>query len=462
MPGRVIGLLPMRLRRLFFENLRNHVVTDVAPAEGVNVFTGLNGEGKTTVLEAISICSLTRSFVGTNDASVLRRGQSGFEARIEGTSDYGVPRRIEVRYVGGSAKASGKTIVLDGSPASNAAQVIGAAPTVVLSPDMKAITVGAPAERRRFVDIVISQAKRRYLEDLIQYRRILKQRNALLANARKQGRALDRALVEPWDEGLIERAAHLMHERTTFLHEFEPIFRRTAAHVASGVEHVDIRYQPDGITEPLPSVDAYRDALWLRCQQVWQEEQRRGATLFGAHRDDLRMEINGGDVRTSASQGQHKTLLIGLKIAEFHYLAEQCAESPLILLDDIFGELDAERAERVYEITRGLAQTFITVASLDFLPFLKRRSLDAGEAHFQVVGGCIAAVQYGAAGAAAEPRTRGAQGPEAPLPEIPLPEVPLPETPSIVGEPAGDSAAESTAESTADSGLPAGAEGPGS
>lgn len=280
--------------------------------------------------------------------------------------------------------------MLDGSVAANAAQVIGRAPTVVLSPDLKAITNGAPAERRRFLDMVISQAKRRYLEDLMQYRRVLKQRNALLSVARKHGRTPDRTLVEPWDEGLIERAAHLMFERTIFMREFEPIFRATAAEVATGTEDVAIRYAPDAISGPLPSVAEYRDALWLRSRQVWQEEVRRGTTLFGAHRDDLRMEINGGDVRVSASQGQHKTLLIGLKIAEFHYLAAQCAETPIILLDDIFGELDARRAERVYDLTRTLAQTFITVTSLDLLPFLRGRRLHAGEAHLRISGGSVA------------------------------------------------------------------------
>ncbi len=266
---------------------------------------------------------------------------------------------------------------------------------MVLSPDMKAITNGAPSERRRFLDIVISQAKRRYLEDLMAYRRLLKQRNALLGASRKSGRPVDRSVVESLDDGLIERASHVMHERATFMEAFRPIFTEAAARVATGSETVHIRYLPDGMAEPCASVADYKDALWLRSSQVWAEEQRRGTTLFGLHRDDLRMDVNGGDVRVAASQGQHKTLLIGLKIAEFHYLAAQCAETPLILLDDIFGELDAGRAERVYELTKGLGQTFITVASLDLLPFLKARDLDAGEGHFTIAAGAISDARFG-------------------------------------------------------------------
>ncbi len=388
----------MRIRRLYFTNVRNHNSTELEAANGVNIITGLNGQGKTTILEAIALCTLTRSFVGTKDAYLLQRGAKQFQAKIIGKSDYDVSRKIEVEY----NRETGKSIRLDGSPAENAAQVIGAAPTVVLSPDLKTITSGAPSERRRFLDIVLSQAKRRYLEDLIEYRRILRQRNAIFKTALKSKRPVDQSLIEPWDSGLIERSAHLMHERANFIKEFEPILRKTAAEVATGADEVDIRYQPDGVGGEIPgSVAEFRDMLWLRSKEVFHSEQQRGMTLFGAHRDDFMMTVNGGDVRVSASQGQHKTLLIGLKIAEFHYLAKQCAETPIILLDDIFGELDANRAEKVYELTKDLAQVFITVVSMNLLPFLDERSLEPDEAQFAVEGGELVSRDYGTE---AEPR----------------------------------------------------------
>lgn len=202
-------------------------------------------------------------------------------------------------------------------------------------------------------------------------------------------------MIEPWDEGLIDRGARLMHERTKFLEEFAPILRETADEVAVGADEVTIAYAPDSVDGPMKSVNDYRDALWLRSKEVRRKEVRRGTTLFGPHRDDFTMMVNGGDVRISASQGQHKTLLIGLKVAEFHYLARQCAETPVILLDDIFGDLDARRAERVYDITRNLAQVFITVVSFDALPFLRGRNLSPDDAHIEVGGGRIAEVHYG-------------------------------------------------------------------
>lgn len=375
----------MRIRRIAIRNIRNHESTDIEAADGVNVITGPNGAGKTSILESIALCTMTRSFVGTQDAFLIRRGERGFSTRIDAMSDYAAPWRVEVNY----QQSSGKTILINGSQAANAAEVIGSAPTVVLSPDLKAITNGSPSERRRFLDIVISQSRRRYLDDLIHYRRILKQRNALLSEARRSHRQPDRTLLESWDEVLIDRGARLMAQRADFVAAFQPMLHLAAAEVSSSLDEVELSYVPDGLKVDLESVDHYRDALWLRSRQVWNEERRRGATMFGPHRDDLRLAINGGDARVSASQGQHKTILVGLKIAEFHYLSAQCAETPIILLDDIFGELDARRAERVYDLTRSLAQTFVTVTSLDVLPFLRGRRLASGEAQITVVSGCV-------------------------------------------------------------------------
>lgn len=375
----------MRLTRVYLQNLRNHLSTEMIPAERVNVLTGMNGSGKTTILEAISSCTLARSFVAPQDASLLRRGADEFHCRIEGVSDYGGPRRVDVAYT-----EAGKKISLDGGGAASASKIIGSVPTVVLFPDLKAITGGPPLHRRQFLDLVLSQSKRSYLDDLLTYRRLLKQRNALLGRYRRQGRTPEPGLLEPWDEGLIERGARIMAERTRFLREFVPLLRSTAEEVAIGLDSIDVRYAPDSISESEGTVNQYRDALWLRSNEVRRTEIRRGTTLFGPHRDDLMMYLNGGDVRTSASQGQHKTLLIGLKVAEFHYLAEQTAETPVILLDDIFGDLDPVRAERVYDICRGLAQVFITSVSLDMLPFLRSRKLGPDDHHFSVSDGTLA------------------------------------------------------------------------
>ena len=381
----------MRLTRIYLQNLRNHLSTEMLPSERVNIITGMNGMGKTTILEGISLCTLARSFVANQDSALLRRGETEFACRVEGKSDFGAPRRIELRY----RQEGGKSMTLDGGANAPAVRVIGSIPTVVLFPDMKAISGGPPLHRRRFLDLVLSQSKRRYFEDLLQYRRLLKQRNALLSNARRTGRRPDESLLAPWDEGLIDRGARLMAERTSFIDEFMPILQTTAQEVALGNDDISIEYRPDSVEPSTRSLNEFRDALWLRSKEVRRNELRRGTTLFGPHRDDLGMMVNGGDVRTAASQGQHKTLLIGLKVAEFHYLAAQTAETPIILLDDIFGDLDPVRAERVYDVCRGLAQVFITAVSLEMLPFLRRRRFGPDDLHVSVSDGRLQRVGSG-------------------------------------------------------------------
>lgn len=374
----------MRISRLYVENLRNHERTDWSPVERVNVLTGRNGAGKTSLLEGISLCTLARSFVAAQESALVRRGSDGIRARLEATSDYAAPRRIDFSY----GHDDGKKVSVDGASPAAAVRVVGSVPTVLLFPDLKLITGGPPMHRRRFLDLVLSQAKRRYLEDLVAYRRLLKQRNAMLSTARKQGRRLDPEYLEAWNEGLIDRGAAIMVERARFVEAFAPILEETTRTVSDG-EEITIGYAPDGVDHVTTNLNEYRDALWYRSKSVAAKEARRGTTLFGPHRDDMSMEIDGGDVRTCASQGQHKTMLIGLKVAEFHYLKEEAAETPVILLDDIFGDLDPERSERVFEICRDLAQLFVTAVSIDTLPFLRDRGSRPGEAHFVVENGIL-------------------------------------------------------------------------
>ena len=355
----------MRVTRLAFSNIRNHYTSQVFPVDNVNIFTGLNGEGKTSILEAITLCTLTRSFADPYEQNIIRSGEKKIEAILEFQTDLGVKRKIEVLY----DTAQGKTIWLDGEKVSSAASIIGVAPTIVLSPDLKIITNGAPSERRRFIDIVISQAKRSYLDTLIDYRRVLKHRNALLIDSVKNNKTIPDILLEPFDEMLINLSAKLMFERALFIAEFEIVFTKTVLELSNNNDIVELKYSPNSVHKPLPLIDDYRVALWLKSKQIKKEELRRGATLFGAHRDELKIKINGLEARLSASQGQHKTLITAMKIAEFRFLSSKLGETPIILLDDIFSELDEERSEKVFHATHSLAQIFITTVSIKNIPF---------------------------------------------------------------------------------------------
>ncbi len=345
----------MRLRQLQLDHFRNHASTSLVCAEERNVFLGNNGEGKTNILEAISYLCLTKSFYASTDATAVELGHSSFSVTGTLVSDIDVDYHVHVSYENDTRD---KEITINKGLVENKSSVIGMFPVVVLSPENGALTSGAPAERRRFVDIVVSQSNKSYLEDLMEYRRILRQRNRILADARMNQR-LDQDLLEPWNENLVRHGAQISHRRAQFVQEFAPHLAAAFEKIAPG-EHPSLRYESSIAAEVTATLGeretVFREAL--RRQEP--EERKFGTSLFGPHKDELRLEINGLDLKSFASQGQHKTYLVALKIAEFFYLRQRCRETPMLLLDDVFSELDDLRSASLLALTGELGQTFIT------------------------------------------------------------------------------------------------------
>jgi DNA replication and repair protein RecF len=237
----------------------------------------------------------------------------------------------------------------------------------VLSPESGAITAGGPADRRRFLDFVISQASKVYLEDLLEYRRVLKQRNKILFDS-KATRTDPSDLLEPWNEDLVDRGTRIMHRRQVFLEELQPIVTESYSSIAGSVEGPAMRYEPSVSAEEPALEESVRSAFVRELKRKAGEEKRFGITLVGPHRDELGLEINKLGVRSHASQGQHKTFLIALKVAEFIYLRSRRGEKPILLLDDMFTELDSQRTKRLLALTEAVGQSFITTTSDTVFP----------------------------------------------------------------------------------------------
>lgn len=349
----------MRVQEVRISNFRNHAATELEFGEGINALLGNNGQGKTNVLEALSYLSLTKSFYAVNDATALRIGEEAFE--VEGTlvTDAGASNTVRVAY----ARAGEKLFTINGARPETLASVIGRFPLVVLSPENNAITFGGPSERRRFMDLLLSQIRRAYLEDLIEYRRALKQRNRLLLEAKTGGR-LAPEMLAPWTAALIRLGGRIAHCRKMFAAEFREYVQRTYRDLVSN--GVDRREAPDisyaslqGIADS-GDVEATSALLAAEFNRRESEEWKRGTTLAGPHRDDLELSIDGISVQRYASQGQHKTMLIALKMAEFFYLRERCDETPILLLDDVFSELDETRSRLLLNALNAFGQTFVT------------------------------------------------------------------------------------------------------
>lgn len=344
----------MYLRRVRLAEFRNHAGSDLEFGTGINALLGDNGQGKTNVLEAISYLSLTKSFYAASDARVMRFGADGFT--VDGVVVDGGGREHSI-HVGFDGLTGEKQITVNGVRPERMSEVIGRFPVVILSPDHGAITSGGPAERRKFLDITLSQVSASYLEEMLEYRRVLRHRNQLLGEGRRQGTWSPGAL-EPWTASLAAHGARLLHRRLAFVREFGPYVGRSYRRLMPEGEEPGIAYSegaPAGAT-----VEELEQWLLAHYGRRLEEERRRGLTLVGVHRDDLLLTVNGKQVQEYASQGQHKTFLVALKVAEFEYVRERREDPPVMLLDDIFSELDRARATRILELVGELGQCVVT------------------------------------------------------------------------------------------------------
>jgi DNA replication and repair protein RecF len=242
----------------------------------------------------------------------------------------------------------------------------------LLSPEDHSVTQGSPAERRRFVDSVISQANETYLRNLIDYNKILKQRSSLLNQLRE---TRNKNLVEElqaWSSILVQAGSYLIKQRKKFISEFNEYVTGSYEIIMDYEEKPRVEYSFFNDYKKDDIEEEFRGQL----EERKEEEIARGTNLVGPQRDDFIFSIDGYNLKTYGSQGQHKTFQVVLRFAEFFYLKEITGTEPIFLLDDVFGELDAQRAIRISDYLTGVGQAFITVTDLSDFSFLKRNETD--------------------------------------------------------------------------------------
>ena len=346
----------MNLGLIRLRHFRNHTDTTIRFAPGTNVLLGQNGEGKTNIVEAVSYLSLTKSFYAANDATACQIGAENFDVEGIILSDAGIEHHMRVAY---DRQQGEKVCTVNHARPESLSSVVGRFPIVILSPENSAITFGGPADRRRFMDMVLSQLSRLYLEDLLEYRRAIRQRNRILGEMRVTGSRQGPEL-EPWTLSIVRYGSRIIQRRLAFVHEFKrPLldsYRKiTGADEVPGVSLTTV----DGL-DPEANVEEIEIRMSEMIGEVCGEEFRRGLSLVGPHRDDLALTLNGNNLQRYASQGQHKTMLIALKMAEFVLMGEQRNEAPIFILDDVFSELDEQRSRNLISIIRECGQTIIT------------------------------------------------------------------------------------------------------
>lgn len=373
----------MHLTTLRLQRFRNHLDSWFEFGDGTNILLGDNGQGKTNVIEAVSYLCLTKSFFAGNDALVTNFEHPMFE--VEGTfvSNQGIEHRVRIAY---DKEREQKRYTHNRHAVDLLSSVIGMFPIVICSPEHTPITTEGPGERRKFVDLVISQSNPPYFQNLLEYRRVLKQRNRILLDSKIAKRDCSKQL-DPWDEQLAAHGSYLMVRRKQFVEEFQSFVESAYHHIVGNEEQPTITYGSSTRIREQATEQELRNTLLSELQEKRKEEARYGITLVGPHRDEFAMKINGLDLRKFASQGQHKTFLIAMKIGEFFYLNERCRETPMMLLDDIFSELDDQRASRLLQFVETLSQTFITSTNVHM--FEERMLFGSRNKNFTIRNGTV-------------------------------------------------------------------------
>ncbi|HET6568442.1 MAG TPA: DNA replication and repair protein RecF [Rhodothermales bacterium] len=379
----------MRIRSLHLVSFRAHNDNKVTFARKVNLLFGPNGAGKTNILEAIHYLCLSKSFLATRDTYALQEGAPFFELDGQFESERG--RELSVRLV--YVPAEGKRVLVNRAPLERLSQIVGQLPVVVFSPEDQVLTAGGPEERRRFMDNILSQARPVYLDDLISYRRALKQRNELLLRHRRgRGAGLSDEVLNSWTAELVVLGSRIVAMRLRFVSEFKAFLEKAFSCIEGGIEDPTLTYETITPLEPDATIEEIEHKFGGKLTRVSRREREVGRTLAGPHLDEIIFRTNGREVRRYASQGQHRTFGMAIKLAQYFYLADRLEESPILLLDDVFGNLDPERTRVLMMLlqTEAVGQSIITTAHAE--PLLAHLAFDESTSKaMEVVGGCVVA-----------------------------------------------------------------------
>ncbi|MEG1524709.1 MAG: DNA replication/repair protein RecF [Clostridia bacterium] len=333
-------------------NFRNYASLSLRPDAGLCVLTGENAAGKTNVLESIFLCALGRSHRTIRDGELIKSSENGGYVGIT-LDTIGGTRQIEVKLAVGERKK----LLIDASPLVRSGELLGCLNVVMFAPEDLGLVKDGPGERRRFLDMMISQLRPAYYDTLQKYNAVLKQRNALLKDA--QGQRLH--ALEPWNEQLALLGASITLIRTEQVQRLSQFAKTMHETLSDGRENLTVVYQPNmPPVESTQLIDSMREALIDSVER----DIRYGNTSIGPHRDDLMLALDGVDVRTFGSQGQQRTVVLSLKLAQLEILREEKGDAPVLLLDDVFSELDKHRQRMLLIAVQG-CQTFLTCTHLE-------------------------------------------------------------------------------------------------
>ena len=320
---------------------------NVVPDPGTNLFYGENAQGKTNILEAVYVCSVSRSHRGAREKEMIAFGEEEAHLKCE-LSKKGLSHRIDVHL----KRNKNKGIAVDGLPIRHTRQLLGLLHVIIFSPEDLRLIKEEPRRRRKFLDIELCQIDPVYADALSKYQRILNQKNTLLKDIYFHPELRDTLAV--WQEQQARYARVIIQSRRDFIERLNRNIRTIHADISGGREELVLNY----------AVNVSETEILKKITDDEEREIRFQKSLSGPQLDDIVFEINGRDVRTYGSQGQQRTAALSLKMAEIDLVRGTIHDSPVLLMDDVMSELDESRQEHLLEKIQGL-QTFITCTGME-------------------------------------------------------------------------------------------------
>ncbi len=350
----------MYIRSLSLQNFRCYTELTIRPGEGLNILAGKNAQGKSSILEAIYLLATARSWRAGKDTELIRWDAD--YAHVVGDIARAEQNDIDVEVFIGRAEK--KQIKINTIRQTRLADLLGQVNALFIGPQDLEIVAGDPSERRKFLNLEISQLQPEYCHLLVNYKKVLDQRNKLLRDLAQRG--LSDGVLDVLNEQLIMYGSRIIERRLSFLTRASDLSRVIHAQLTDGAEVLAVEYKSSlGRIEGTSEAEI-AEQFRRRLGEVRSEELRRGVTLAGPQRDDALITANDIDIRTYGSQGQQRTAALSLRLAELEMMEETAQEPPIVLLDDVMTDLDEDRRTHVFEMTIGRCQTFATTASLKF------------------------------------------------------------------------------------------------
>ncbi len=348
----------MRIKKISLHNYRNYAQLTLEFPHNLNIFLGENAQGKTNIIEAIYYAAIGSSHRTANDSELIYwdRESAKIHLKFERMSvenelefSFPVGKRREISYNGHSIKPK---------------ELIGAMNVVLFSPEDLYLIKGAPAGRRKFLDTEISQATPAYYALLNQYNRVVAQRNVLLKKIKERKAKVD--LLELWNQQLAQLAAKIINQRLIALKKLNMLANLMHRKISTNKESLEITYVLNGEENFLPSdLNTWYNNKLVDVQAT---DIQRGFTTIGPHRDDIILKVNQINLRSFGSQGQQRTGVLALKLAELEFIKSETGEYPVLLLDDVMSELDITRRNQLLLFIRDRIQTFITATDRSYFP----------------------------------------------------------------------------------------------